>query len=532
MATKKYVTFLLAVALLFTLVGCGGKGIEMADSINSGLSANECLEFRYTKFELADVFADGMTIDADKDFTVWGLAERGKKVELKLCDLNDAVVESICVIAADNNSFKVRFRAVAPSFSEYKLCAKCGDDEITVGNILFGKVYFAGGQSNMEFKVSKMADMIEYVSENLNGNLRFYYTDTLPLYGATASDYPYSPQFFGSRGRWVSGDDFTGLLNVSAVAYTFAVELSGKLNGEVPIGVVDTSVGATGIENWLSRKTVESDEDFLALSESYGKYVGYSQWNEKGAQNYNQMSANFNLKIAPLRFLNFSGAIWYQGENNISDKDFEYFRQANAKFAGQFADIFGFDGNTPFVSVLVAPYGYYAHDDGILPALWEAQADFQSVSCVDAMTVAIYDIAVTSYDNADPSQEIHPSDKIPVGRRLAEAVCSMSADGEKSPRIAGGKYGNGKVILSFEYLSAIRPIDEENGFSGIELIYGDETVRVPLTDLCADGNVVSFSAEMPDAVVYNYGQLRSDGNIKNASGFPLLPFRLDLIQEK
>src|SRR5690606_3826438 len=91
------------------------------------------------------------------------------------------------------------------------------------------------------------------------------------------------------------------------VAYFYGRELHEKLN--IPIGLINTSWGGTVAEAWTSHETLASDPDFQPILERGGTF---------NPQNPNQPSVLYNAMIHPLVPFAMRGAIWYQGESNLS----------------------------------------------------------------------------------------------------------------------------------------------------------------------------------------------------------------------
>ena len=111
--------------------------------------------------------------------------------------------------------------------------------------------------------------------------------------------------------------------------------------------------------------------------------------------------------IAPLIPYAIRGAIWYQGESNVSRAQ-QYRTLFPAMIANWRAD-WG-QGDFPFGFVQIAPFRYGGQDPANCAELWEAQL-------MTLKSVPNTGMAVTT-DIGDV-KDIHPKNKQEVGRRLA-----------------------------------------------------------------------------------------------------------------
>ncbi len=504
------------IAALSFLAGCGGE-VTKLDSINLGRAQAQKLQYDYTgKLELADLFQDGMMLCGDRPFRVWGLCEAGKTLTVALLREGKAV-QTRQGSAASDHSFAVWFDSVPASAQAYSLKVTAGKEEIVIDDILFGRLFLAGGQSNMELKLNVCRDGASYAQENSGLNVRFYQTQPLPLENAQFGEYPYFEQYFGSRGSWGRASDLDSALSASAVAFSFACELSKALN--LPVGFVDTSVGGTTLESWLPRDLMEGE-----LAESAArrnKLVSAASWNQAEV-NMNQMTANHNLKLSPVALGSFSGVVWYQGESNISDSGFDFFEEGTLALVRYLSRLFGYEeGQMPFVSVQLAPYAYFENDDLCLPRLWESQ---QSV--LEEELTALIPIYDLPDDYAD--HPLHPITKLPVGERLARSMQALlDGDGAsaRAPRVIRGERTAEGALLTAESAGVLQAEGEPAGFEAA----GADGVFYP-AQVSLEGR--TLSVRCPEAgeicaVRYNYHQLARTGNVTDGR-FLLLPFSLEL----
>jgi len=151
---------------------------------------------------------------------------------------------------------------------------------LTLENILVGDVWVLGGQSNMEFPITKVDDgELEIVSANFP-QLRLL---TLPIgkgFNSVASFerlHEWS-DFFSQhfrKGDWEVCSP-TSVKEFSAIGYTFGRRLF--MASQVPIGLNDASVGGTTVETWTPEevlRNIEGQETQEWLKEWSDKIASY-----------------------------------------------------------------------------------------------------------------------------------------------------------------------------------------------------------------------------------------------------------------
>ncbi|MFC2124263.1 sialate O-acetylesterase [Bacteroidota bacterium] len=195
------------------------------------------------QFRVAKVFGDNMVLQRNANVAVWGWDNVDQEIILKI---GNTTTQSV---AGEDGKWMARlpsFKAGGPYAMEIE-----GSSSITFENILFGDVWLASGQSNMEWSLG---------SGVVNGEKEI-----------SSADYPeirqikipnevgYRPREDISRGEWrvCSSETVRGF---SAVAYFFARHLYQKY--EIPIGIINSSWGGTGAEAWTSGDMLRTLPDF------------------------------------------------------------------------------------------------------------------------------------------------------------------------------------------------------------------------------------------------------------------------------
>ena len=310
--------------------------------------------------EISHVFSDGALYQADSELTLWGLCEPYANVACKIYKDEAECHVSLSESRADaDGRFSVTVNTPAPSFDEYKISLVCGFDEKIIQNVLFGEVWLASGQSNMELQNVFIVGHENLFDEIKAKQIRVFHVEYPSDWGI--HNFPYEPDNM-SYGFWMNSDDTARLNNVSAAGLKFAADIYDFLNqnANVPVGLLNSSWGATSIFAWIPKDYAEEDGRVASVLKKISAYPDKESWNTKGGGNFNQCSAQYNFKIAPLLGLKMRGIIWYQGENECIG-EFEnriyadylrcYHRAYSKKFAAD-------PGNFMMISSLLYPWAY------------------------------------------------------------------------------------------------------------------------------------------------------------------------------
>ena len=186
---------------------------------------------------------------------------------------------------------------------------------VLLSDILFGELWIAGGQSNMEFPNGEHPDYAIHRTDFLAAGIRAYQPKPFPI----DDPMPRTPQLF-DEGSWVTPDE-DGFACVSALASIFAQHVSEKIN--VPVGFLNLNRGASRLETWLPERAM--NDWLVAYLKQIGRFPTEENWNSFGEQkdfankNFQQFSAYYNRAVAPLSGISARGVLWYQGESNCSE---------------------------------------------------------------------------------------------------------------------------------------------------------------------------------------------------------------------
>ena len=178
-----------------------------------------------------------------------------------------------------------------------------GDDtSVTLTNVKVGDVFLCGGQSNMQMAVAGCANSnvetaaaanyphMSLASVNLNSS-------STPLDDVYSMYWPPTTGWVPTAPNTVNSSDFWYF---SALCYGAGRRVYDALGGTVPIGLVSSSFGGASAEAWSSLDAVAE----------CGPYR-LPNYNPNGANNASQL---YNAMLYPLRHLQPTAILWYQGE--------------------------------------------------------------------------------------------------------------------------------------------------------------------------------------------------------------------------
>lgn len=194
---------------------------------------------RSAELVLAPPFTDHAVFQRDVPLPVWGHARPGAEVTVRF-GRSESTIR--CDAAG---RWEVRLPAQTAGFEPRELTVRCEEEEIRCRDILVGEVWFASGQSNMDFRMrSGVKDMERELAGADWPSIRFF---------ETPQKSRFAPSGNVAGGRWeVCTPESVG--NCSAVAYFFARNI--HLEEQVPVGVIVSALGATRIESWMSREAL------------------------------------------------------------------------------------------------------------------------------------------------------------------------------------------------------------------------------------------------------------------------------------
>lgn len=457
---------------------------------------------------MGSLFGDGMVLQQQQEVNVWGWAAPDAKVSIRTSWGAKAQA-----VANRQGAWQTKLQTPAASFEPQTVCVVCGKDRTVMTDVLIGEVWFASGQSNMEMPLKGFAGCPtehsnEYIASAgmFSGKIHFVTVPASPR--KTPAD--------TVAVKWKDCNSETAA-SFCAAAYFFGIRLQETLN--CPVGLINSSLGATRVEGWTPREILDTYPDIDMSDEALGQVEqvkpAYNIKRELPLVFYNGM-------IHPFVGYGIKGFLWYQGEANVTYQCGDY-AQRFANMVNEWRRRWDM-GDLPFYYVEICPYEYWWAKPAVMScALREQQLRAQSILS-NAGMVCTNDL-VHDYEY----WQIHPCMKKEVGDRLCYWALSKTYGFKsvacQSPVFRSMRIDGNKAVIAFCHA--------EDGFNrnvkieGFEICGPDSVFHKAQAGVNGSRVTVQASCvEQPIAVRYCFRPF-SVGNLKSVSGLPVVSFRTD-----
>ncbi len=487
--------------------------------------------------KLPQLISDGMVLQQGVKVNLWGWAEPGEKVSVRLQDQQGSV------LADGAGQWRIKIGPLQ-SGGPFALTIS-GRNTIVVHDVLVGEVWVCSGQSNMEMPVAPPADGWSKGALNYDQEITAAQYPTLRMF--TVQHAVASKPQTDVNGSWVAAQG-EAISSFSATAYFFGRDLQKVLN--VPVGLIHPSWGGTIAEAWTSRGTLASDPEFKSILDKGAKQLTaypkvfddyerqLTAWRDESARaqaegkvlepppappkdpraDQSLPSSLFNGMVSPLTPFTIRGVIWYQGESN-ADRPFQY-RKLFPAMIQDWRQAWG-EGDFPFLFVQLANWGVHTLN-WRWPELREAQL----------MTLSLPKTGMAVTIDIGDGSDIHPRDKQDVGYRLSLAAQAVGYGHDivySGPIYQSMDVEGGAVRLHFKYAGGglmAKSLSSIN-VSGFE-VAGDDRKFVGADAKIEGETVIVQSAEVPHPVAVRYAwAMNPRPSIYNRAGLPASPFRTD-----
>lgn len=454
-------------------------------------------------------FKEGAIVQRNAPVVIKGYSNKDVLVSLSGKNYTSSLVAK-----SQDGMFVAAFPPVSDCSDKYILTASTSDQKISV-SLLFGDVYITAGQSNMSYSLNSVENQKEWINRAKKYNISILSLNEKPVSDICEIVRPSTPQQdFINDNDWVFRcENFN---NVSAISVQTAVILAKEK--KVPIGIIHTAMGGLGIEAYLVREQVESDEQFLNYLKQSGRYVSKENYNSAGARNYSQLEGVWNEKITPLFGYSFSGFIWYLGESSAYDYNYGVMFERGMQYL--IKEVKKQFSNLKFVCVQIAPE-YYPYGDKygysyVNEALANIEDQFEGV-----FSVPIYDIEPRwNLNNGELYfHPIHTTNKDLVSYRIAKALINDF----HFPKIVKTWRVESKIICEVKSEKPLKK-GKVNGFT----IADEKGVYYPANATVIGAKKVEvFSSEVknPTTVTYAFMQYQDFCNLKDIDENPVFAYR-------
>lgn len=193
---------------------------------------------------LPKLVSDGMVLQRNSRLKIWGWASPGENVSVSFKQLMEQTQAD-----ADGN-----WQIMLPpqkAGGPFTMTIE-GTNSLTVRDILVGDVWVCSGQSNMELNMERASPLYQREIETADyPNIRYFVVPKTFNFQA--------PQEALSDGVWIKPNP-ENIRQFSAISYFFGLELHQRY--EVPIGLINSALGGSPAEAWISEEALQSFPEY------------------------------------------------------------------------------------------------------------------------------------------------------------------------------------------------------------------------------------------------------------------------------
>jgi len=200
----------------------------------------------YGDVTLPTLISDGMVLQREVPLNIWGWADPRERLTLTFAG------NTYRLRADRQGNWQIRvpaMKAGGPHVMEIT-----GHNKIVIRDILIGDVWFCSGQSNMVLPMERVKEKYPDAIANAQyPHIRNFFVPTAADITAPRPDLP--------PGQWTAITPQT-VLPMGAVTFFFARQLYERYG--VPIGIINSSVGGTPAQAWISGAGLETVQPYAS----------------------------------------------------------------------------------------------------------------------------------------------------------------------------------------------------------------------------------------------------------------------------
>lgn len=479
-----------------------------------------------------------MLLQAEKPVKLWGQSTPGAEVSVVFTD------KTAQTRADDQGKWALKLPAMPASAAGADLVIRDGTDTLSFQDVLVGEVWFASGQSNINWPLRKFDPEQEAIRAADYPEIRFFQA------GQVAAPHPQNDVV----GQWtVCTPETAG--EFSGVGYFYAKRLHTELG--VPIGIVKSAWGGRPIEPFIRRealagmaqgkKALEKYDEAVASYDPAAARERYEQvilqryqarlarWQAKSAggngrgrapgkppmppepgQNPSQPTTIWNGIIHPFVGFTFRGVIWYHGESNTG----------NLEKASDYGDFF---------ALLIQDWREQWGED--FRFLWVQLANFKKpvtepgtnqpwavLQNQQRLCLALPKTGMAVVNDIGEAGNIHPLNKADVGDRLARWALADEYGKDvirSGPLYREHRIIEGRIHLQFSHIGTGLKSRDGDGLQHFEIQDAEGNWHWAQARI-EDDAVVVWHPEVnrPAAARYAWAANPATANLVNSEGLP------------
>ncbi len=468
--------------------------------------------------QLAPMFMNHMVLQQKSKIHVWGKANSGSEI---VGEFNHQITKCI---TDESGEWLLTFNP-APAGGPYDLKVNSGSQQaVLLNDIMVGEIWICAGQSNMEFQLKDAATASSDLPKATNLNIRLFNLkgivrpddskwDSLSLEKINKLD------FF--EGNWEKcNPENSG--NFSAIGYYFGKMLNENLN--VPVGIIQVSVGGAPIEAFIDRKTLEFDPNLVDVLTSWKQNDFIMDWCRDRTKLNIFLSKNelqrhpfepayiYESGIQVLAGMPVGGVIWYQGESNAHNA--EHYKNAFPALVNSWRSTFN-NPEMPF---------YFAQLSSLNRPSWPYFRNIQR-----QLSLSVPNTAMVVTSDLGDSLNVHPKRKREVGERFAKLALAKVYGQElnySGPEVLGFKQIGEVIRIQFNHASQLKTSD---GMPLREFEIAGQDGVFELVNASVNGKEIVIQTQIKNVQRIRYGwNPFSRGNLVNEAGLPASTFEMEI----
>lgn len=486
--------------------------------------------------KLPNIFGDHMVLQQNAKIAIWGWADANEKVSVTLGD------ETVSIAADAKGNWKAHLAERKADGKPLTMTVKGKSNSVTFKDVLMGEVWLCSGQSNMQWSVSQTFDADLEIKTAKFPNIRLI---TVPQVGTQELQNNFN-------GKWdVCSPETVGTF--SAAGFYFGRQLHQML--DVPVGLIDNAWGGSACEAWVRRDLLEKDEQYKELIARWETIEKNGDFEKKMANYKKRLEAwkvaNAEAKkngkkspqrpraprnqltgqhrpgnlycgvLNPIIGLQIKGAIWYQGETNAG-RAYQY-RNLFPLMIQNWRDEWGI-GDFPFYWVQLADFQNENPNPG--DSTWAELREAQTMTMSkleNTGEAVIIDIG--------ESNDIHPRNKLDVGRRLARWALAKQYGVDikyRSPIYSSMEKNGQKIVLTFDHVGSGLKNHDFREVKGFAIAEKDGEFVWATAKIVGKNKVEVWNKLIKDPAAVRYAWANNPVcNLESREGLPVTPFRTD-----
>lgn len=474
---------------------------------------------------LPNVFSDHMVLQRNQENPVWGKADPGEKVTVRIAG------QAHETVADTKGNWRVKLKPMKATFEPQVLQVSGSQSQVFCSDVLIDEVWMCSGQSNMGWSINNINDADMEVATADYPNLRLL---QVPHLGTQ------EPQFnIDAQWKICTPENVNGF---SAPGFLFGRRLHTIL--KVPVGLIYNAWGGSDLEAWLPRKVLDDagqDEYLAEWDEFLSKYtdetlaqdkVDYEKWLAAGKPGRKKFpprdvrtaqkrpSNIYNGKLHPTVGYGIKGVIWCQGESNIG-RAYEY-RSLFPLLINFWRELWEQE-DLPFYWIQLADHNVEKPEPG--ESYWAELREAQT------MTLALPNTGEAVVIDLGEARDIHYRNKQVTAARLVRHALANDYGykiATSSPRFESLEIKGSTAVLKFDHVATHLYAFDVPEVKGFAIAGADKQFYWADAKIVGKNKVEVSSPHVPNPVSVRYGWADNPVvNLYDRNSLPVTPFRTD-----